>query len=92
MLNRLRDHLAWRRSVPGLAGGVARFLDAPDGLLAFERQAADRRIGFIFNLTEAPRDFTGMAGVALIRGDGALGADGIRLPAYGHAIVALRGG
>ena len=92
VMNRLRDHLAWRRSVPGLAGGAARFFAAPDGLLAFERQATDRRIGFVFNLTEAPRIFCDMAGAALIRGDGVLGADGIRLPPLGHAIVALRGG
>jgi alpha-glucosidase len=91
VMNRLREHLAWRRSVPDLGSAVTRFRDAAPGVLAFERAADARRLGFVFNLTEKAQRFSGFAGASWIRGEGGLETREIVLPPLGHAIVEFSG-
>jgi alpha-glucosidase len=49
-----RGWLAWRRQQPALKVGDMRFLDVPEPLLAFVREAEDQRLVCAFNLGRRP--------------------------------------
>jgi len=51
MLNLTRALLRLRRAEPALSIGSLRLLDAPNGVLAYERSEAGRRLLVLFNLT-----------------------------------------
>nr|WP_038282908.1 alpha-amylase family glycosyl hydrolase [Pacificimonas flava] len=51
MLALTRALLAMRRAEPALAVGGMRLLDAPDGVLAYEREHGERRLTILLNLT-----------------------------------------
>jgi alpha-glucosidase len=51
MLSLYRSALALRRSTPGLAGEALRWVEAPEGVLAFDREAGFR---CIVNISGAP--------------------------------------
>ena len=55
MLTLYRRLLALRRAHPALAVGDFRLLDAPDGVLAYERRHGDEVLRIALNLTEAPK-------------------------------------
>jgi|APTNR8051073442_1049403.scaffolds.fasta_scaffold01828_2 alpha-glucosidase len=96
-LNFTRRFLAWRRGHPVFRHGAIRFLDAPEGVLAFERQSADVTLRCVFNMSAEPVEVpmpmaatvTPLAGHGL---DGSLDSvqKVLKLPAYGgfygHAI------
>ncbi|MFC4166903.1 alpha-glucosidase family protein [Teichococcus aestuarii] len=54
ILNRTRRFLTWRRDQAPLRAGGLRFIEVPDGMLAFERWLGEHRILCAFNLTAAP--------------------------------------
>ncbi len=54
-LNFARRFLAWRRGQAALRTGPIRFLDTPDGTIAFERTADQTRILCAFNLSGGRR-------------------------------------
>lgn len=49
-----RRALRWRRTLPALRTGGVRFLDAPSGVLAFERGRGAEAVLCVFNLGAAP--------------------------------------
>ena len=51
MLNQVRRFLAWRRSQPALRVGSIRFLDAPEPVLAFQREVEGSTMLAVFNLS-----------------------------------------
>lgn len=51
-----RRMIALRKAHPALRTGNIRFLDAPAGLLAFERTEGDETLRCVFNLGHAPAD------------------------------------
>ncbi|HEV2569198.1 alpha-amylase family glycosyl hydrolase [Sphingomonas sp.] len=86
-----RRLLALRRAHPALQYGDARLVEAPAGVLAFERQLGDQRLLCLFELSgaESTYDLQG-PGALLDTGLPAQAADGqVTLPAYGAAILAL---
>lgn len=58
MLNYTRGLLAQRRTLPSLADGTIRLLDAPDALVAFVRSGADGDILCVYNLSDQTVDWT----------------------------------
>ncbi|MEO5374693.1 MAG: alpha-glucosidase family protein [Alphaproteobacteria bacterium] len=52
-----RRFLRWRREHPALVEGDIRFLDAPEPILAFERQGGGERLVCVFNLGDRPASF-----------------------------------
>lgn len=59
MLHVTRRMLALRRASAALRLGTIAFVDAPDGLLAFERQHGDERLLCLFNLGDAVAEAPG---------------------------------
>ncbi|WP_341209809.1 alpha-amylase family glycosyl hydrolase [uncultured Sphingomonas sp.] len=55
MLTLYRRLLALRRAHPALAVGDFRLLDAPDGVLVYERRHGDERLRIALNLTDSPK-------------------------------------
>ncbi len=55
-LNATRRFLAWRRSQPALVHGTIRFIDVPEPVLAFVREAEGQRLLVAFNLSAGPVD------------------------------------
>ncbi|MEO6396366.1 MAG: alpha-glucosidase family protein [Devosia sp.] len=54
VLNHYRAMLAFRREHPALRHGTIETLDAPDGVLAFIREAGDEKLLCVFNMSEKP--------------------------------------
>lgn len=54
MLHLTRRLVAFRRAHPALRLGTLRMLEAPDGVLAFERGDGDQTLTCVFNLGHAP--------------------------------------
>ena len=62
VLNLVRGFLAWRRAQPALRSGSIRFLDAPEPVLAFVREAGGQRVLVTFNLSAKPVQWSLPAG------------------------------
>jgi alpha-glucosidase len=56
-LNRVRRFLAWRRTQPALRTGSIRFLETPEPVLAFLREAAGQTLLCAFNLGREAASF-----------------------------------
>ncbi|MGD9915828.1 MAG: alpha-amylase family glycosyl hydrolase, partial [Rhizobiaceae bacterium] len=91
-----RAMLAFRKNNPVLRDGSIRFLDAPEGALAFLREQPDSRMLCLFNFSAASIVFTVPADltVAKTTGPGVLGtlleAGTISVPAFGYAFASAR--
>jgi len=89
-----RGLLAFRKQHPALIKGAIRTLDAPEGMLAFERTLGEDRLICVFNMAETPAQFT-FPGNVRPRDIAAPGAvegpvgDTLSLPAFGAYIGAL---
>lgn len=87
-LNRLRQFLNWRRTVPALRSGGMEIVEADEPVLAFRRTQDDRQILCVFNLhddgitTEIPVDDIGipMQGSGF---DSTVDNNRLRLPSHG---------
>ncbi|WP_298748008.1 alpha-glucosidase family protein [uncultured Brevundimonas sp.] len=66
MLNLTRRLVALRKAHPALTRGDMRLLDAPPDLLCFERALGGERLLCVFNLGEAPVDWTAPAGWRIV--------------------------
>lgn len=95
-LRAARAFLAWRKTQRALVEGTIRFLDAPEPILAFEREQAGERMLMVFNLSamtahwQPPEEWSSagqlqLPGVA--NGAQAQGSDQLELPA--HSVVGL---
>jgi alpha-glucosidase len=93
VLNATRAFLRWRKAQPALVRGTITFVDAPDDVLAFVREADGQRLLAAFNLSDSAVDWPGFAGVALMDAPGAaagtLHGGTLRLPARGAAFATL---
>lgn len=92
-----RRFLAWRRSQPALTGGDIRFLDSPEPILAFVRDADGQRLLAAFNLSNATVHWQtdALAGAVATTGHGLPGGnaapDGLWLEPYGVHFSTLPG-
>jgi alpha-glucosidase len=88
MLHFTRRLLAARKASPALQSGAARSLAAPDNVLAFERTLAGERVICLFEFggTETALG-PEMTGRPLLSDGAAFSSEGVRLPAYGFALV-----
>ena len=57
MLAHYKAMLAFRKAHPALSTGTIRLLDAPDGVLAFVREAPEERLLCVFNMQDQPALF-----------------------------------
>jgi alpha-glucosidase len=57
MLAHYREMLAFRKKHPVLLAGDIRFVDAPDGVLTFERGSDAARMLCVFNIAREPVTF-----------------------------------
>ena len=57
VLARVRAFLHWRKNRPALRTGDIRFIDAPEGVLAFERANEAQTLLCVFNLTDTSAVF-----------------------------------
>ena len=62
MLHLYRQALAARRSSPALRQGTFRWVDAPDGVLAWERALGPERVLVAVNMTGSPARLDAAAG------------------------------
>lgn len=93
VLQATRAFLHWRAGQPALLQGAIAFVDAPEPVLAFVREAEGERLLLAFNLSAAPVDWAlpadapahpvRIAGFAPV----ALAGTTLRLPAHGVAIL-----
>ncbi len=65
VLHAARAFLRWRHTQPALVLGAIRFLDAPEPVLAFEREHAGERLLVVFNLSAQPVQWQPPANTAL---------------------------
>ena len=65
VLNHVRRFLAWRRSQSALQHGAIRFLDTPEPVLAFVREAQGETLLAVFNLSAEALQWTPPAGHAI---------------------------
>ena len=70
VLNATRAFLRWRKAQPALVRGSIAFVDAPDDVLAFVREAEGQRLLVAFNLSDAPVSWPAFAGTALLDAPG----------------------
>lgn len=87
-LNHTRHFLNWRKSQPALRYGSISFVDAPDGVLGFERQWRDDRLVVLCNTSaqEVAVSLKDWSGVNELHGHGLqsnLGTNEVVLPPYG---------
>jgi alpha-glucosidase len=68
-----RQLLAFRRAHPSLRSGSIALLDAPQGVLAFERAGSGERLLCVFNLGSNERTFTSALPVMPVAGHGFTG-------------------
>ncbi len=86
VLSSTRRFLLWRRAQPALIRGGARFVEAPEPILALLREHGDDALLCVFNLGPEAVDFRSPAAVAPLEGHGFAAGfeDGvIKLPGYG---------
>jgi alpha-glucosidase len=89
VLSLYRRVLAFRKARPALIDGTIRFLDAPDGVLLFEREGDGQRLLCAFNVAPAPATVPLSPVHAAARpagfpaADGTLAEAGLQLPAWG---------
>jgi alpha-glucosidase len=94
-LNGFRAFMRWRHAHPALRTGSIRFLDTPEPVLAFTREAPGETLLVAFNLSDAPADLS----IASLRGarplhghglhEGTLDGEHVHLPAYGAMFASL---
>jgi alpha-glucosidase len=70
MLHLYRRLLAFRRTSPALREGALQLVDAPDGVVAFERRSEGHRCTVVVNFTSEPRSFAA-GGKIRVASDGA---------------------
>jgi len=87
-LEAYRDHLAFRAGRPSLVTGEIRFLDAPNGVLAFLRSEGSEVTFCAFNFTGQTITVDLPEGATPLRGDG-FGTDHLRLAGISAAFAAL---
>jgi alpha-glucosidase len=90
-LNFTRGFLDLRKTLPALRLGEAMVLDAPDGVLAFERAYGNDRVLCVFEMAgrEAAFDYDGLGEpLALHFGAEAVG-ERVKLPPFGVAVVRI---
>jgi alpha-glucosidase len=86
-LNQVREFLHWRRRQPALQSGGIRFLDAPEPVLAFVRDAPGQSLLAVFNLSPKPATWRLPEGIAPrplgepALGGGVLAGERLELPA-----------
>src|SRR5579875_2035003 len=88
-LNGFRTFMHWRRAHPALRTGAIRFLDTPEPVLAFTRQAAEESMLVVFNFSDAPTELR-LSAVHAARPvcghglhEGTFDGARVRLPGYG---------
>lgn len=93
MLHFTRSLLGVRKASEALKTGEARPLEAPDGVLAFERVGEGERVRCYFELGGAavglPHPALTCGRPLLLEGGAELGRRGLELPPYGCAIIAV---
>lgn len=65
-LNLTRALLDLRRQLPALRTGTMRFIESPDGTLAFERASGNELIVCVFNLSSSPSESLPTEGMELL--------------------------
>jgi len=84
-----RRLIAFRRAQPALNQGDLRMLDAPDGLLVFERAACDDRLLCVFNLAHDTIDWSAPKGWRVV--ESVNGPDGPLKPMAGRVLAVNAG-
>lgn len=91
VLNAIRAFLRWRKAQPALVHGSIRFIDVPEGVLAFEREAAGQRLRVVFNLSDAVVEWRDFGAAALLDvpgpAPGVLDGTTLVLPRHGAAFA-----
>ena len=87
VLQAIRAFLHWRAAHVVLTQGTIRFLDAPEGVLAFDRDAHGQSLRVVFNLSDSAIEWSGFAASALLDVPGPTSAtlDGSSLNLPRHA-------
>ncbi|MBU6417012.1 MAG: alpha-glucosidase C-terminal domain-containing protein, partial [Xanthomonadaceae bacterium] len=94
-LNGFRAFMRWRHAHPALRTGAIRFLDTPEPVLAFTREASGENLLVAFNLSDSRTDLSipSLRGARLLHGhglhEGTLDGEYVRLPAYGAMFASL---
>ena len=68
VLNFYRSFLNWRADTPVLSLGDIKFIDAPEGLLAFTRQLPEQKLTAVFNLSNSKVDWEQPTASEIIKG------------------------
>ncbi|MBU1384275.1 MAG: alpha-glucosidase family protein [Alphaproteobacteria bacterium] len=89
MLHLTRRLVALRKAHPALTRGEMRLLDAPPGLLCFERALAGERLLCVFNTVEQALDWTAPDGWRVIEAVNLPEESGGRLPPTAGLVLAL---
>jgi alpha-glucosidase len=91
MLNFTRKLIALRRSSAALREGAATVLDAPEGVLMFERETAGERLLCVFELAGRESAVTVASGAELLAAFGEVVIRGreLTLGAFGGAVLRL---
>ena len=83
--------MRWRKAQPALVHGSIRFIDVPEGVLAFEREAAGQRLRVVFNLSDAVFEWRDFGAAALLDvpgpAPGVLDGTTLVLPRHGAAFA-----
>lgn len=87
VLQRTRHFLHWRKQYPALLKGTIRFLDAPEGVLAFVREYQQEKLLCVFHLENSVCHFdTGLTDIEALNSE-FFGSEWLNgecvLPAYG---------
>jgi alpha-glucosidase len=90
-----RAFMHWRREHPALRTGTIRFLDTPEPVLAFTREAPGQTLLVAFNLSDAATEFSlpSLRGARPLHGhglhEGTLSGEHVRLPGHGAIFASL---
>lgn len=96
VLNWFRRFMAWRKAQPALVKGSIHFVDSPEPVLAFVREAQQQRLLVCINLGPdrvtfaAPLAAHGTALNAHGLADGEVKGESITLREYGYLVLALK--
>jgi len=94
-LKGFRAFMHWRREHPALRTGTIRFLETPEPVLAFTREAPGETLLVAFNLSDAATELTlpSVRGAQPLRGhglhEGTLDGEHVQLPGYGAVFASL---
>ena len=93
VLHAYRASIGFRQSRAALRHGTTRFIDTPEPVLAFVREAPGDRLACVYNLSPVPRGAT-LAGAARLVGPRAatLSGQALGLPANGFAFLEIGAG